>query len=297
MLSLQEIEAMLRLLDDPDEQVYDQIRNRLTDYGLEVVPHLEKAWEDFSYGVLFQNRIEEIIHQIQFEHIKHLLQVWKDSPNPDLLEGMLIINRYQYPDYDDKKVKHMLDLMTRDIWLELNDQLTALEKVKVINHMLFSVHNFMGNTTNYHAPQNSYFGDVFETKKGTPLSLSVIYVLLAQRLNLPIFGINLPRHFIIAYLDPMADLKESKVFFYINPFNKGSILNKRDIDYFFKQLQIEPKEQYFTPCSHTDIIKRVMHNLIYAYEKLGYPEKLRELKELLFILTGEDPNQDIKFAG
>jgi regulator of sirC expression with transglutaminase-like and TPR domain len=287
MMQKPEIEALLRLLDDPDEQVYEQIRTRLTDYGLEVVPLLEQAWENFSYGVLFQNRVEDIIHQIQFDHVKHLLKTWKDSENTDLLQGMLIINRYQYPDFDDQKIKNAIQVLTRDIWLELNDQLTALEKIKVMNHILFGVHHFIGNTTNYHAPQNSYLSDVFESKKGTPLSLSVIYILLAEQLKLPIYGINLPRHFIVSYLDPSADMHENKIFFYVNPFNKGSILNKRDIEYFLKQLQIEDHERYYTPCSNINIIKRTLHNLIYSYEKLGYSEKTEELKELLFVLTGE----------
>lgn len=284
MLKQEEIKALVELLDDPDDQVYEHIRNKLTDFGLEVIPYLESAWEHFSYGVLFQNRIEDIIHQIQFDHVKDLLNRWNTGLHQDLLEGMLIIQRYQYPDFDQTKIKNFLSLLTRDVWLELNDSLTALEKVKVINHILFSIHHFSGNTTNYHAPQNSYLGDVLETKRGNPISLCIIYLLIAKSLDLPIYGINLPRHFIIAYQDPFAQESSIKTLFYINPFNKGSILNKRDIDYFLKQLQIDPTTAYYEPCDHRAIIKRVLYNLYYSYEKLAHQEKCEELKQLLEIM-------------
>ncbi len=291
MLKEDEIQAMLRLLDDPDEQIYLHIKTKLCDYGPEVIPLLENAWENFSYGVVFQNRIEEIIHNIQFEHLKHHLTEWKNKHSDNLLEGMLWINRYQYPDIDIHKIQQFIELLKRDVWLELNDQLTALEKIKVINHILFSVHNFTGNTTNYHAPQNSYLSDVIETKKGTPVSLSILYMIIAQSLNIPVYGINLPRHFIIAYIDPFSDDK-NKVLFYVNPFNKGSVLNKRDIDYFLKQLKIEAHTKYYNPCSNNSIIKRVLNNLSYSYEKLGYLNKVEEIQKLLEIFIDVNDADD-----
>jgi regulator of sirC expression with transglutaminase-like and TPR domain len=285
----QKIEALINLLDDPDDRIYGEVKQQFLDFGIEVIPILEEAWENFSYGVIFQNRIEEIIHQIQFQNLSDSFSNWAKKPQNNLYEGMMLVCRYQYPDIDENRVKEKLEELRKDIWVELNDNLTALEKVRVMNHIFFDVYKYSANTTNYHAPQNSYLIDVLETRKGNPLTLSCLYILLAEELNLPVFGVNLPRHFILAYLDPYTMSKSyqlgKRVLFYVNPFNKGSFLSKREIEHFLKQLKVEPNQTYFNPCSNISIIKRCLNNLLFSYEKLGHVEKIEELKKLLAILN------------
>jgi len=147
-------------------------------------------------------------------------------------------------------------------------------------------HGFSGNKQNYHAPQNSYFNNVLSSKKGNPLSLAILYSILAQQLDIPIFGVNLPSHFVLAYRDDNAIMEmisgesNNGVMFYINPFSRGTIFNSQEIEQFLKQLQLEPDRKYFEPCTNLDMVKRMISNLIYSYEKLGYPDKVNELKEL-----------------
>jgi hypothetical protein len=73
----------------------------------------------------------------------------------------------------------------------------------------------------------------------------------------------------------------SNVLFYINPFSKGAVFSKREIDAFLKQLKLDNLEMFYEPCSNLEIIKRLLRNLITSYEKLGYPDKSKELKALL----------------
>jgi len=286
-MNKQEIKALISLLDDPDENIYQEVSMRFLSFGEEVIPVLEDAWEH-SFDTLIQNRIENIIHQIQFDLIKDALKDWSQPHHQNLLEGALLIAKYQYPDVDLKKIQKQIDQIKQDVWLELNENLTALEKVKIINHILFDVHNFSGNTTNYHAPQNSYINNVLESKKGNPLLLSIIYTIVAQSLEIPIYGVNLPEHFILCYVDtehmgvPSVKGNEgSNVLFYINPFSKGAVFSKREIDAFLKQLKLENLEMFYEPCSNLEIIKRLLRNVIASYEKLGYPDKSKELKILL----------------
>ena len=70
------------------------------------------------------------------------------------------------------------------------------------------------------------------------------------------------------------------ILFYVNPFSKGLIFQQKDIDSFLKQLNVEPENKYYLPCSNLDILKRVLNNLVYSFEKLGYIEKVEELKSL-----------------
>lgn len=279
-----EISALISLLDDPDEHVFEEVKNKLLSMGHDVIPELESAWES-SFDALIQNRIENIIHKIQFEKIVAEFKNWASPLNQKLFDGALLIARYQYPDLDEKKIIKQIEQVKQDVWLELNNNLTALEKVRVINHIIFDIHNFSGNTMNYHAPQNSYINNVLESKKGNPLSLSILYAIVAQDLGIPVYGVNLPEHFVLAYVDTggVASLPAEsvdKILFYINPFSRGSVFSKKEVDSFLRQLRLQPQPSFYEPCSNLDIIKRNLRNLINSYEKLGYAEKVNELERL-----------------
>lgn len=285
-MNLKEVIALITLLDDPDDGIYSEVKNRFIVLGPPAIPHLETAWEN-SFDALMQKRIEGIIHTIQFKALQNALKYWAENEQDDLFKGCSIIARYQYPDLDENKLKKQLHQIKQDVWLELHDDLTALEKVKIINHILFEVHQFGGNITNYHAPQNSFINVVLETKKGNPVMLSIIYTLICKELNIPVYGVNLPQHFVLAYVNDMTNLFDpshktlsDNILFYINPFSKGLIFNQADIDSFIKQLKIEPETKYYLPCSNLDIIKRILNNLIYSFDKMGYAEKVQELKDL-----------------
>ncbi|HTA83500.1 MAG TPA: transglutaminase-like domain-containing protein [Bacteroidia bacterium] len=281
-----EISALISLLDDPDEKIFGSIKGKLLDIGEIVIPVLEDAWES-SFSPLLQSRIENIIHRIQFEKILESLTEWKQNNSDNLWMGVLLIARYQYPDLKEEKLEKQIQLIKQDVWLELNENLTALEKVRVINHILFDVHRFSGNTENYNAPENSYINKVLENKKGNPLTLAIIYLVIANQLQMPIYGVNLPQHFVMAYVDEndLSDNEwEDKILFYINPFSKGAVFSRREIDMFLKQLNLSPEKMYYTPCSNSNIIERLIRNLVSAYNKLGHPDKVAELEEMLSLL-------------
>lgn len=281
-----ELQALIHLLEDPDEEVFSAVKEQIMLMGEEIIPALEHAWEN-TFNNTLQSRIENLIHDIQMDRVRQELRIWAETGGTDLLAGTLLISRYQYPDLDEEQVRKQIDLIKRDVWLEINGNLTAFEKVKVINHILFDVYQFSGNTTNYHAPQNSYINNVLESKKGNPLLLSILYSVIAQGLNIPIYGVNLPEHFILAYRDEFTLQKEGEaepILFYINPFSRGAVFSKREIDTFLKQLKLEANPIFYESCANTAIISRQLRNLIHSYEKLGYPNKVDELTSLLDIL-------------
>src|SRR5690554_1339636 len=289
-MDAKELNALISLLDDPDESVYDLVRTRLVSLGPEVIPNLENVWELQSFGLDHRNRIEDLIHMIQFDAVRDALEKWVRDGAEDLFEGALLIAKYQYPDLDKDESHRLLNKLHQDIWLELNDELTAFEKVKVFNHILFHEYGYRGNRKNYQAAQNSYINRVLESKKGNDLSLGIIYIVLAQRLNVPIYGVDLPHHFILVYLDEKdtarylepsgAPTEEMRSLFFLNPFNRGSLMNAEEISSFLNQLAIEPESKHFEPCDHLTIVLRLLDNLMNAYERLGYPEKSRELNVL-----------------
>jgi regulator of sirC expression with transglutaminase-like and TPR domain len=276
-MTREEIQALLQLLDDPNAEVNQTVTTRILEQGPIILPDLEAAWEG-SMDPTHQERIINLIQEIQTQYNHNQLQKWVRTGQNDLLKGVFLISRYQYPDLEMKELEISLDRIIKDIWLELNNNLTALEKVRILNHIIYDVHGFTKNTKNFYSPQNSFINQVLETGKGNPISLAVIYSIIAQRLNLPIFGVNLPKNFILAYKDELVvgsgfDEVAEDILFYINPYNRGAVLGKREIEYFLKQQKIEPQESHFRPCSNLEMIARILHNLINAYHKSGYREK------------------------
>ena len=281
------IQALVRLIDDPDELVYQQVRDELLKFGSEVLPVLEQSWEQDYYGLLFQDRIENLIHDIQFESVKAQLKMWLQAPDKDLLSGAIIIAKYQYPGLDAALLHERIQAIRRDIWLELNDHQTAFEQVKIFNRIFFGMHRFRGESQNYHTPANSYINTVLESRKGNPLSLCLIYSVIAQSLDLPIYGVNLPNHFVLAYMDSKHSafgLKQEEddygVLFYINAFSKGSIFDAAEIKAFIQGIHLQQDRSFFEPCSNSAILKRMLANLIHAFQQVGSAQKVAELQEL-----------------
>ena len=284
------IQSLIQLIDDPDDIVFNQVRHELLKCGSTAIPFLEQSWEHDIYGLVFQNRVESILHEIQFNEVKESLIRWSRSSEKNLLEGAIIIAKYQYPGLNEKLIHEFIESLKKDIWLELNDDLTAFEKVKIFNKIFFEIYQFHGDSQNYYSHVNSYINTVIESKKGNPLSLGLLYSHVAQLLEIPIYGVNLPNHFILAFIDEyhtnvlLDQQNEFGVLFYINVFSKGTILHDKEIKEFLSELKINPKREHFEPCSNSSIIERMIVNLIYSFKKVGNKEKIVELEELRTVI-------------
>ena len=224
MLNPSSIQALIHLIDDPDESIFLHVRDRLLQYGPDAIPFLEHSWEEKDFGLIFHNRIENLIHEIQFEDIKSQLVLWQNS-DKDLLRGAIIIAKYQYSGLIESDIHTAIQEIRKDIWLELSHKQTAFEKVRVFNKIFFGKHRFHGDSKHFHSPMNSYINTVLESRKGNPLSLSILYSVIAQSLDMPVYGVNLPNHFILSYMDEdginqfLENKNEHGVLFYINPFS------------------------------------------------------------------------------
>ncbi len=284
------IQALVKLIDDPDENVFGHVKDQLLKCGVEAIPYLEHSWESDYYGLIFQTRVEQIIHEIQFEDIKNQLIAWTNSYDKDLLEGAIVIAKYQYPNLDEQQIRETIQAIRRDVWLEINDNQTAFEQIKIFNRIFFGHYQFQGDAKNFHSPVNSYINTVLESKKGNPLSLCLIYSVVAQSLDLPVYGVNLPNHFVLAYMDSkhsnfmINQQNEFGVLFYINAFSRGSIFDVNEIKDFLSKYNLPQHREYFEPCSNSAVIKRMLTNLIASFQQIGNVEKVDELQQLRAIL-------------
>ncbi len=276
-MTTKEIKALISLLDDPE--IAPQIQSEIQNLGETIIPYLEESWEE-SLDPQQQQRLEDLIHQLQFEGLQQRLRVWRDDGAQDLLEGMWLLNSYQYPDADLQALNRAIEQLRFEAWTLLRSEMHPADQIQVLNHVIFRNHKFSANTQHFHSPANSMLQRVIETKRGNPLSLCVLYLLVAQRLDLPVFGVNLPNLFVLTY-----QLDDRPLSFYINCYNRGVVLSRSDIEHYVGQLGITSQESFYEPCSHLDIVRRAMRNLQVSFERLQEPAKAEEVGQLLAILT------------
>ncbi len=274
MMSESEITALVYLLDDEDEEVATLVEEKLRSLGEMVIPLLEDRWVNTSFSPLTQKKIEDIIHELQYKTFYDRMIDWKEQGTKDILEGMWIIATYQYPDLSLLKLRQEIDQIYYDVWMEIREEMHPMDKVRILNSVIFGKYKFGANTKQFHAVSNSMINVVLESKKGNPISLCIIYLLIAQKLGLPLYGVNLPNLFILTY-------KQDKVQFYINVFNKGLVFSRVDIDNYIAQLNIPSNDIFYEPCEPIDIIRRTLRNMIVAFEKLGEDYKVKEIQQVL----------------
>lgn len=282
------LNALISLLDDPDDTVYQMVERELLKEDENIIPELEKKWEQ-SFDGSCQERIENIIQNLQFNETKNMLNHWlmTDSDVRDLLNGFLIIDRFQYPDLNHMNIQLKVENIRKKIWLELNNSLTLLEKTTILNHFLYNVFDFSINHKNIHSPQNCFLNQMLDTKKGNQVSIAILYTILARQLELPAQFINFPKNPLVAIVHPKLARKvhgnsvESDVLFYINPSNKGSITSIKEIEYHLKSNNYVPVHKYTEPKSDVFFIQLLLETLEMSYQSVNFIDKKERIKKLL----------------
>ncbi|MBN8824598.1 MULTISPECIES: transglutaminase-like domain-containing protein [unclassified Spirosoma] len=268
-----ELKALISLLDDEDPEVVEHVEQRIRQIGGQMIPLLETEWEG-SFNSTLQKRIEELIHDLQYESVLERMRDWKNGGAMDLLEGLWIVATYQYPDLSLAKLRQDVEQLFYDVWVDFKVDMHPDEQIKAMNTAFFSKLKFAPNTKHFHSPANSMINQVLESRRGNPITLCVLYMLIARRLNLPVYGVNLPNLFVLTY-------KTNGVQFYINVFNRGLVFTTKDIDQYIDQLNIQRLDAFYQPCTNTDIVRRVLRNLTLAFEKNGDTDRVQEVEKIM----------------
>ncbi len=286
---IKELDALVSLLDEPNEEMFIEIRQKVLSYGNLAIPLLEEAWVN-TMGIVDSDRIEGVIDEIQQNDFIDKFRNWIVTSDGNILDGLMIISSFYDPEYEKGKYLEKFDKLYRETWLELNDDLTALEKIKVINHVIYRVHSFTTKLGDDFGSDTFFINKVLDTKKGNSLSMGIIYIAIAQKLGIPVFGVSLPSHFVLSYMDDFIDIKlpndysEDEVLFYLNPANNGAIFTHNEISHYLQQANIKSHEEYFKPCSNLKVMKRLIEELILSFEKENNYHKAQALSRILAIM-------------
>ena len=283
MIASKEIYALFQLIDDPDEEVFDTVTDKIISIGRAIIPNLESLHEN-TPSESVQERIELIIHKLHFRDLVTEFEEWKNG-SCDLLQGALLFCKYTEPELSPIATIQEIEKIRRNIWLELNSYLTPLEQANVVSGILFSYYNLKGSEVSYLATDEFLLNKVLENKVGNAISNGILYLILCEMLDIPAKVINIPKQFIIAYFDiPYSFLeptvpKEAKIHFYIDPLN-GQVYSQKDVDNYFKRISVPPTPYYYKPLNNIKIIRFLLEEFSNCFSK---EDELRKKKDLLFL--------------
>jgi len=289
MAATKKIKALLQLVDDPDHTVYDVVEKEILKQKFGIICQLEEIW-DVTPDDFTRLRVENLIQKLQFRETREQFTQWVLNPDLNLLKGFGIIARYQYPDLNFMLLENKFERLRKEVWLELSSSLTALEKITVLNHILFSVHNFLVNHSVNENPKNYYLNQILETRQCNPVSVTILYLAIAQSLELPVKFIPYPKNPLLAYVDHdlathiLGENAFSNVIFYINPANRGSITGRRELEYHLKKNNYVPVENYIEPADERILILKLLFNLAELFDENNEREKSADIREMAGIL-------------
>ncbi len=291
-----DINALLRLIDDPDNEVYDTVASTLLNYGREIIPSLEQLWEvTEDEGV--QERIELLIHRVHFNDLQHDLLEWSNAKHPELLRGAILVAKFQFPDLNVPAILSQFDHIRRNVWLELNNYLTPVEQVNVFNSILYSFYKLQGHELTERDPKYFFINQVLESRQGNSYTIGVIYLALAEILDIPIFAVDVPRQFIFAYIDTMYNLFDpaytgsSQVQFYVDPIS-GMIYTQQDVDNYLHKIKAENMGSMRPPMLNRQIIYKMMEELCLCYRYRREEQKADELQQLMKLLADPPESEE-----
>jgi regulator of sirC expression with transglutaminase-like and TPR domain len=282
-----EIVALLTLIDDPDQDVFEAVSEKIVDYGKPIIANLEHLWETTPEEHT-QERIELLIHRLHYRDLVEDFRQWNISGHHDLMLGALLVAKFQYPDLSTSPVLGEIEKIRRNIWLELNNYLTPLEQINIVTSILYSYYGLKGGETNYTEPNEFLLHKTLQSKRGNQIGNGILYLVLCELLDIPVRAINLPKQFVIAYFKPGYSEENlpdpyHKIEFFIDPAS-GQVFTHQDVESYFKRISVPPVNSYFKPRMNKQVIVQLLEEFSKCFDGEKEKFKQKELIELASLL-------------
>lgn len=296
MIPEKQLKALLHLLDDPDEEVASAVVNRILSFGNGAIPQLEKAWE-YSKDEAFQVRLETLIHRVHFSELSDDFRNWDALEDPGLLQGAILVSRYAYPGLRVETLLAQFERIRLNVWLEINTYLSPVEQISALNSILYGYYRLGGSELSRKEPAPFFLNAVLDSRQGNAFSLGILYLALAERLDVPLFAVSIPQQFLLAYMDayqPSFPTDENDlarhIRFYVDPVN-GNVYSPFDVAAYLHKAGTPLSARYFVPLTARKIIRRMLGALALAYAHQKQEEKASEVR-LLQAIVAEEPEDD-----
>ncbi len=270
------IRSLIQLLSDSDPRIAKTIHGRLVEIGFPALTHLKQA--QTSQPAL-ADRITQVIHEIHHHSTEARFRKLSSSipGDLDLEEGAFLIAEMGYPDLDIEVYQRQLLDMSSALASRLTDSMTIRDKIHAVNHYMFNEQGFKGNANDYYDPDNTFLNRVLDRRCGIPISLSVLYLLLGQRLGLPVRGVGMPGHFLVG-------LETEELF--IDCFNGGTLLSQVECSRILRESGHGFELRFLETSTSQQILLRMLRNLVVIYQGREEGNHVRRCQQIIEILEG-----------
>lgn len=284
-----ELTNLMYLLDEQEEPVYNKISESIQSFGVNAIPFLEATREN-AFNSLVQSRIKTLLHKLNFQNLYIELLNWATLNSNDLLKGYFLISKYVFPDLNEERVMAQVELLKREVWLELKKNMTPFQEAEVLSKVLLELNKYTLNPIVECSADSLCMNELLDTHTGFPISLTVLYTGLAQRLGFPIYGANMPDSMFLAYVYSgnyrNSDF-QNDVLFYINPLTIGAFFTNLEVREYLTKHYNKDKGEYKGACKNPKLILQVAKNMQYAFLNSHNTGKANELNVLMKALEVE----------
>ncbi|ARV57641.1 hypothetical protein BZZ01_02435 [Nostocales cyanobacterium HT-58-2] len=210
-------------------------------------------------------------------------EIQQPDEHINLAKAALYIAQEEYPNLYPDEYLNALDTMAMELQERLPSQRYVLKVIQSINQYLYDDLGFAGNAENYYDPHNSFLNDVIDRRVGIPITLALVYLEIAQRIDFPMVGVGMPGHFLIR-----PDIPETEIF--IDAFNRGEIMFPQDCQERLNQIYQQPMQlqpEFLAKVSKRQFLARILANLKYIYLNQQQLEKaLAAVERILLLFPG-----------
>ncbi len=285
-ININEIEALITLLDDIDKSTFDSVQQKIIELGEDTIPYLQKGFDN-SQNSLQRERLAFLLDKFKLTKLNKEIIYWSENDTHDLLKGLIHIAQFGFPNFEISDLEKVLVQLKEEIEPLIKDK-SNYEIMQEMNKIILDKYHFGSNFKNYSGVNNSFINKVIEDKVGNPIMLCIIYLLVAKSLKINLIGINSPKHFILAILEKTSkdvtfynDELIDQVDFFIDPFYQGIFYGTDKYDLMLKEINFDLNDKVLLPATNLDIVKRVMNNLIYALHATGEKKSAKNLLKIV----------------
>ena len=279
-----EINALLHLIDDPDESVFQTVAERLVDHGEKIIPilddHLEMSDEDLS-----KNRLLHVIDRIGINALSAGIEKWKNDDDESFLEISLVLSAFINNSFNKNLLLFELEKIRKSIWLELNDFLTPLEVINIFNKIFFDHFKYSNVELDRNKAHHFSLLQLIELKEGNSYPLASLYLIMSEMLGLGIYPADVHKQNLLCYFEESTsflDTGSGNILFYLDPSN-GQVYTHTDIENYYRKIGYHSPAEFTTPSEKRSFVKKWLLEYAKTLEKGSW-------KQLQLIVIADELN-------
>lgn len=249
--------ALVKLLADDDPRISSVVWDHLERLGEGVLPDVEQASRESDDPRVRAQARRYLTEWARREVFREWVTYCREG-GASLEAGVFLVARSEYPHADIKACRAVLDEYGELLRKRVRTARTTADAVAKISHFLFEENGFRGNEDNYNHPDNSYLNRVLELRRGIPISLAVLYLLVCDRVSVRVSGVGLPGHFVLKYREQRSET-------FVDVFRGGRLRTARDCAAYVVRAGLEFRASYLEEVTSRDILRRMLGNLLKFY--------------------------------